>query len=107
MPACVKKLQLSVIDLDQLMHTFLLINPDQQESRCRCVDVNVNCATMMLQVGDLEGILEGLSDSKHTIQTLVTELLPSSRLVNDTDPEVAQLLRQIALILQSLTRVSC
>lgn len=56
-------------------------------------------------MGDLEGILEGLSDSKHVVHSLIAELLPSSRLVNSSDTDTWHLLRQTALILQSLNKV--
>lgn len=56
--------------------------------------------------GDLDGILEGLSDDKHLAQVLITDLLPTSRLTNSTNDEVVHMLKQVSLILQALTRVS-
>lgn len=72
---------------------------------CHVLSTHVSTLPRRLQVGDLEGILEGLSDSEHAVHREISQLVPSSKLVNSTDVEIQRMLRQISLILQSLTRV--
>ncbi|XP_067948582.1 renin receptor-like [Watersipora subatra] len=56
------------------------------------------------KVKDLEAPLDHLSESKHVMQKHVSRLIPSTELVNSTEPGIQHFLHQISLISQSLEK---